>query len=160
VASTVRVVTLTLRGAAGGVEEAGVVDDPVDDAVMVKLVVAEVPPPGAGVITLIATMRGVVKSAAEMPARSCVALTNVVGRSVPSQRTLEVGTKLLPVTVSVSPPVPAAAVVGDRLLATGVGALMEKLKLPAEPPPGAGVTTLTGTRLGVIRSAVAIVVRS
>jgi hypothetical protein len=48
-----------------------------------------------------------------------LALTNVVVRAAPFQRTPDAATKPLPLTVSVRPALPATAVVGERLLATG-----------------------------------------
>jgi hypothetical protein len=51
-----------------------------------------------------------------------VALTNVVVRDPPSQRVTDEAKKPLPFTVIVSPALPATAVAGDRLVATGTGA--------------------------------------
>src|SRR5215475_8974070 len=79
------------------------------------------PPPGLGVKTVTDAVPATAMSAAPIAARSCVALTYVVARSLPFHRTTELATKLLPVTVSVSAGPPAAALVGDRLLATGTG---------------------------------------
>lgn len=50
-----------------------------------------------------------------------MALTNVVVRKAPFQRTTDEATKPLPLTVSVRPALLAAAPVGERLLATGTG---------------------------------------
>jgi hypothetical protein len=50
-----------------------------------------------------------------------VALTNVVVRATPFQRTPDEATKLLPLTVSVVAALPATALAGERLLATGTG---------------------------------------
>ena len=104
-----------------------------------------------------------------------MALTNVVVREAPFQRTTDDATKLVPLTVSVRPALPATAPVGERLLATGTGgtdapgsgggvgaggAVMVKVTVPDVPPPGAGVTTLTGTERAVARSAAVIAARS
>jgi hypothetical protein len=89
-----------------------------------------------------------------------VALTNVVVLFAPLQRTTEELTKPLPFTVSVRPALPAAALAGERLLATGTPAVMEKFTVPDVPPPGAGVETLTGTAPGVARSAAVMAARS
>ena len=61
----------------------------------------EVPPPGAGVTTVTGTLPGVTMSLAGIAAVTWPALTNVVVRATPFQRTSEVPTKLLPFTVSV-----------------------------------------------------------
>ncbi|HEX6212507.1 MAG TPA: hypothetical protein VF136_17130 [Methylomirabilota bacterium] len=87
----------------------------------VKVTLPEVPPPGAGVTTVTGTERAVARSAAVIAARSWVALTNVVVRAAPFQRTLEEATKPLPLTVSVTAALPSAALAGERLLTTGMG---------------------------------------
>jgi hypothetical protein len=50
-----------------------------------------------------------------------LALTNVVVREAPFQRTTDDETKPLPLTVSVRLALPATALVGEMLLATGTG---------------------------------------
>jgi hypothetical protein len=100
------------------------------------------------------------RSAAVIVARSWVALTTVVGRALPFQRTTDVATKLLPFTVSVRPAVPAGVLAGDSVPATGGGAITEKFRFPDVPPPGAGVKTLTATLPGMARSAVVMAARS
>ena len=64
-----------------------------------------------------------------MPAVTWPALTKVVERSAPFQRTTDVEMKLLPLTVSVKPAPPAVAEVGLMLvmLGTGFGSLMVKV---------------------------------
>jgi hypothetical protein len=155
-ASAVSVVTVGVPGTPGGVDG---IEGPVG-AVTVKVLAADVPPPGAGVATVTGTGPWVAMSAAEIVARSWVALTTVVGRAPPFQRTTDVATKPLPFTVSVSPVLPAGVLVGDSVPATGTGAVTEKLTLPDVPPPGAGVETLTGTDPGVARSAAVMAARS
>src|SRR4030095_7511332 len=59
---------------------------------------ADVPPPGAGVKTVTATLPAVATSAPAIDARSCVALRNVVARSAPFQRMTHDRTKVLPGT--------------------------------------------------------------
>jgi hypothetical protein len=90
-------------------------------ATTVNVRTADVPPPGAGVNTVTETARAVARSAVLRAMRSCVALTTVVVRVTPFQRTTEVATKLLPFTVSVDAALPAITLAGDRLLSTGVG---------------------------------------
>src|SRR5256885_4805646 len=66
----------------------------------VNVCAAEVPPPGAAVTTVTCGFPAVARSDAGIAAVSWVALTNVVVRAAPFQRTLEPLTKPLPVTVS------------------------------------------------------------
>ena len=62
-------------------------------------------------------------SAAEMPAVSCVVLTNVVVRLAPFQRTVEPLTNPVPFTVSVKPDPPAFVEDGDNVVTRGAGLL-------------------------------------
>ena len=79
------------------------------------------PPPGDGVETVTLAVPAVAMSAAEIDARSCVALKNVVGRSAPFHRTIDDGTKLLPLTVRLNAAVPAVTEAGESDVATGTG---------------------------------------
>src|SRR5207244_9435656 len=72
----------------------------------------DVPPPGAGLKIVTDAEPAAAISAAEMAAESCVAETYVVARSAPFQRTTELVTRFVPVTVSVKPGPPAVAEVG------------------------------------------------
>jgi len=65
-------------------------------AVTVNVTLLDVPPPGVGVKTVTGTERAEARSAAVMAAVSCVALTTVVVRSAPFQRTTEDVTNPLP----------------------------------------------------------------
>jgi hypothetical protein len=94
--------------------------------VMVKVRLPEVPPPGAGVKTLTAREPAVARSVLVIVARSWEVLTKVVVRLAPFQRTTEVLAKPLPLTVSVSPLLPATALLGDRLLTVGTTAGAER----------------------------------
>jgi hypothetical protein len=87
----------------------------------VKARVAEVPPPGAGVTTLTGTDPAAARSAAVIAARNRLALTNVVVREAPPQRTTDEVAKPLPLTVRVRLALPAVIVAGDRVRATGTG---------------------------------------
>jgi hypothetical protein len=103
-----------------------------------------VPPPGVGVNTLTSALPAVAMSAADIAAVSCVEETNVVGRSVPFQRTTESVTKRLPLTVSVNIAPPALADAGLRLEIVGTpGLLIVKVRALEVPPPGEGVNTFT-----------------
>src|SRR6267143_5615650 len=103
----------------------------------------EVPPPGAGVATVICAVPAAATSAAEMAAVSCVALRNVVVRAAPFQRTVELLTKPPPFTRRVSGPVPTVAPVGISPVSPGAGLVTVKACAAEVPPPGAGVTTVT-----------------
>jgi hypothetical protein len=89
--------------------------------VMVSVCPEEVPPPGAGVKTVIEGVPAAATSAAVMVAVNCVALTNTVARALPLICTTEFGAKALPLAVSVKLAPPAVAVVGLMLVSTGAG---------------------------------------
>src|SRR6266850_5864240 len=61
------------------------------------------------------------RSVAELAAVSCVPFANVVVRAAPFQRTVEGGTKPLPVTVNVNATPPMVALLGACAVSTGVG---------------------------------------
>jgi hypothetical protein len=90
----------------------------------------EVPPPGAGVVTVTMALPAVVISAAVMAACKLVLETKVVVRGTPFHWIAEEEMKLLPVTVSVNAAAPAVAEPGfsEPLASDGMG-------LFAEPPP-------------------------
>src|SRR5437870_13565155 len=58
-----------------------------------------------------------------MDAVNCEALTNAVARLAPFTSTTELGTKLLPVRVSVNPGLPAETLEGEMLESEGSGLL-------------------------------------
>src|SRR5688500_13547359 len=87
----------------------------------VNVLPLEVPPPGAGVCTLMVRVARLARSAADSTAVSMVALLNVVGRATPSNNTCEDATKPVPVTTSDTPLVPAATPVGEIALTCGAG---------------------------------------
>src|SRR5207249_10332825 len=85
-------------------------------------------------------------SAAGVAAVSCVADTYVVVRAAPFQRTTELGTRFVPVTVSVNAGPPATAEDGLSAVAVGTGllaAVMVNVSALELPPPGAGLNTVT-----------------
>ncbi|MBI3061376.1 MAG: hypothetical protein HYY83_05295 [Deltaproteobacteria bacterium] len=88
---------------------------------MVKVRAADVPPPGRGSNAVISAVPAVAMSLEEMAACNWVLLTNVVVRFEPFQRTTDVDTKLLPVTVSVNPAPPAVALLGESAVSAGTG---------------------------------------
>jgi branched-subunit amino acid transport protein AzlD len=114
---------------------------------------ADVPPPGPGLTTVTAAKAAAARSLAPMAAVNCVALTNVVARFAPFHFSCEAATKPLPVTVNANAPPPAAAVAGKMDAIAGAGlAVIVKLRDPDVPPPGAGLTTVTGAEPGTVRS--------
>src|SRR2546426_1163503 len=82
-------------------------------------------------------------SVAGITADNCVDETYVVARSTPFQRTTELPTKVVPVTVSVSPGPPAVAAAGLSPVVVGTGLVMVNVCGLEVPPPGAGVNTVT-----------------
>ena len=78
------------------------------------------PPPGGGENTVTDALPTETRLAVAMAAVSCVALTKVVGRSAPFQRTVDPDVKLLPFTVSVKPALPAVVLDGVSELIAGV----------------------------------------
>jgi hypothetical protein len=69
--------------------------------------------------------------------------TNVVVRSAPFQRTTELETYPLPLTVSVNAGPPLLAEIGLMLFIFGVGLLIVTVPGLEVPPPGVGVNTVT-----------------
>lgn len=97
------------------------VNEPV--LVTVKATLLEVPPPGAGFVTVTAGVPAVAMSDARMAAVNWVALTKVVVLAAPAKFTVEVFTKFVPFTVSVNAGPPAAALVGESVVIVGTGLL-------------------------------------
>jgi hypothetical protein len=122
-----------------------------------KLAAAEVPPPGAGVKTVMAAGPAVASSLVGIAAVSRLALTSVVARSLPFQRTTEDARKLAPLTVSVKFGAPTVAVLGEMVVTVGAGFRIAKLAAVEVPPPGAGVTTVTTLEPAAARSLAGIV---
>src|SRR5215470_20239091 len=105
---------------------------------------ADVPPPGAGVNTVMLGVPAAAISLAGMAAVSCVDETNVVVRPAPLTCTIELFVKLEPVAVRVKGTPPADAAVGLMLDRTGAGvaAVIVKARALDVPPPDPGVDTL------------------
>ena len=78
------------------------------------------PPPGAGLKTATSAVPTVAKSAASIVAVNCVALTRVVARVEPFQRTVAPETKPSPVTVKTTFAEPAIADIGDMVVIVGM----------------------------------------
>jgi len=107
----------------------------------VKVTEVEVPPPGAGVKTVIDNNAPTARSDPGIAAVSWVLLTKVVARFEPLTRTTDPLMKLLPVTVSVNPGSPAVALLGEMLDKDGAGLLTASVSADEVPPPGAPFLT-------------------
>jgi len=118
---------------------------------------ADVPPPGAGVNTVMLGVPAAAISLAGMAAVSRVDETNVVVRPAPLTWTTEPLVKLEPAAVRVKAAPPADAAVGLMLdrAGAGVGAVMVKARELEVPPPDPGVDTLTWSDPALARSAAA-----
>jgi hypothetical protein len=88
-----------------------------------KLAALDVPPPGAGLLTVTLALPALVMSEAGTAAVSCESLTYVVVNAAPFQFTADAATKPLPFTVRVKaePPVSAAAGDSDARVGTEFG---------------------------------------
>jgi hypothetical protein len=86
---------------------------------MVKSTAFEVPP-GAGLVTVTATVPSETMAEAGMVAVNCVALTNVGACAVPPKLTIEAATKFVPLTVSVKAAPLATALFGEIVVIVGV----------------------------------------
>jgi hypothetical protein len=102
-----------------------------------------------GVNTCTAAVPAVRISAAVIAAVSCVALTNVVVRLPPFHCTTEVLMKLLPFTVNVKAGPPDVAELGTSEVIAGIGVEAVNVRAFEVPPPGAGLNTVTESRLAV-----------
>src|SRR5579859_5636132 len=79
---------------------------------MLKTSAWDVPPPGAGLVTVTRAVPGTAISDAEMAAVSWVELTNAVVRMLPFQFTTELLTKFVPFTTRLNAGSPAVAFAG------------------------------------------------
>jgi len=123
----------------------------------VKVRALEVPPPGAGLKTVMLNVPAVSKSIAEIAVVSWVPLTKVVVKSYPSSCTTESDVKFVPLTVREKPASPTVLLVGERLVMVGTGFFTVKpLVRVAVPPPG--VAFLTDTSRGPVGAAAPIVI--
>jgi hypothetical protein len=86
---------------------------------MVKFIGLEVPPPGAGLVTVTTTMPAEA-TAAGIAAVNCVEFTKVVADAAPPKLTIEPATKFVPVTVIVTAK-PAIEPLGEIVFIEGVG---------------------------------------
>src|SRR5438128_1698739 len=100
----------------------------------------EIPPPGAGLKTVIWAVPTLMMSLAGIAATNSLMLTNV-GRLLPFHRTTEPGRRFDPLTVSANAGPPAPTLVGTREVITGTGLPMLNTSEIEIPPPGAGLKT-------------------
>ena|ERR1700730_5460407 len=110
---------------------------------MVKVWAFDVPPPGAGLVTVTCAEPAFAMSAAVIAPLTVVPFTKVVVRGEPFQSTCDVDTKPVPLTVRVNAAPPCVALEGWSLVNDGTGLLMLKVKALEVPPPGAVFTTVT-----------------
>jgi len=109
-----------------------------------RLTAFEVPPPGAGVFTVMGKSPTAAISLARICAVTCVALTNAVVRAAPLNRTTELLLKFVPLTVNVNAALPAVLLGGDNVVTVGTGLFTAKLSAGVDvPPPGVGFVTVT-----------------
>src|SRR5437870_3092237 len=84
----------------------------VDGVVMVKGTVFDVPPPGAGLKTVIEAVAGAARFEAGTLATSLLELMNAVCNAIPSHFTIEVETNPVPLKVKVRSGEPGSTLVG------------------------------------------------
>jgi hypothetical protein len=89
---------------------------------MVKFIVLEVLPPGAGLVTVTASRPVAAMLAAGMLAVNCIELTKVVASADPPKFAIEAATKFVPLIVSVKAAPPAMALFGEIVVIVGMGA--------------------------------------
>src|SRR5579863_2671609 len=88
---------------------------------MLKFTELEVPPPGAGLVTVTASVPDETTLAAGMAAVNCAELTNVVAGADPPKVTVEPATKFVPLIASVKAAPPATLPFGEIAVIVGVG---------------------------------------
>jgi len=114
---------------------------------IVSVAAGDVPPPGAGFVTVINPVPAAAISAAVIVAVTCVPLLNDVALGDPLKFTVDVEIKFVPFTANenVGPPAVVAFGTSDVIVGSGLFAA-EILKLMEfdVPPPGVGFVTETG----------------
>jgi hypothetical protein len=118
-----------VKAAPPAAAEAGAIEVSVgpETALIVNDRVPDVPPPGAGFVTVTLAVPAVAMSAGVIAAVNCVALTNAVVLAAPLNFTTDVDTKPVPFTVRVKAAPPAVALVGEREVSVGTGLLTVKV---------------------------------
>jgi hypothetical protein len=96
----------------------------------------EVPPPGVGFVTAMVEFATTARSLAVRDTVIWVTLVNVVGLTLPLRLAVEVGTKPLPVSVTLALNVPEATAEGATLSNTGAGlSTLRTTVVPVLLPP-------------------------
>jgi hypothetical protein len=109
---------------------------------IVKVWILDEPPPGVELYTVTEAVPAVAISVAAIAAVNCVDDTNVVVRFAPFQRTIDPGTKPVPLTASANEAPPAVPEAGLRLVVIGAGLLIVKISV-LEVRLEAGMYTVT-----------------
>ncbi len=115
-------------------------------ALTLKFTEFDGPPPGFGLLTKTAGVPALATSVVRIVAVTCVEFTNAVVLFAPPKLTTEPLTKLVPFTVNVNPPEPAATPVGDNEVTVGTGfdgGVIVNVTVFDSPPPGVGFVTAT-----------------
>jgi len=112
-------------------------------SLIVNVIAADAPPPGAGFNTVSAAEPPAAMSMAGTTTVSCVPLTTVVASATPFHFTIVPAKKFVPVSVSVNAAPPAFAVVGESRPKVGNGSLIVNVIAADAPPPGAGFNTVS-----------------
>jgi hypothetical protein len=102
-------------------------------ALMEKLRPLDVPPPGAGLVTVTDGEPAALMSAAVIIAVSWTALTKAVVLGLPLKFTIELDMKPVPSTVRVNAEPPTIAPVGDEDVRLGTGLLFRGVDPPPQP---------------------------
>ena len=122
-------VRVNVKAAPPAMAELGAIEVSVgaEAALIVNDRLPDVPPPGAGFVTVTVAVPAVAISAAVIAAVNCVALTKVVVLAAPLNFTTDVDTNPVPLTLRVKAAPPAVALDGDREFSVGAGLLMVKV---------------------------------
>ena len=94
---------------------------PANSAMIVKFTAFDVPPPGAGLVTVTVGVPDEAIAATEIAPVNCVELANVVATAVPPKLTTEEDRKFVPLTVKVNAGLPARLPAGDIVTIVGGG---------------------------------------
>ena len=122
--------------------------------VMLTEAEAEIPPPGAGVLTAALTTSAVTQALASRVTRSSVLLTYWVDTALPFQMICEAAANPVPVNTRAVAPLPTGTLNGTMLASVGTGLPTVKDSALDCPPPGVGVDTVRLATRAVRRSSV------
>ena len=127
---------------------------------MVKVDVFELPPPGAGLVTVTAGVPVEAMLAAGMAAVNCVELTKVVAAANPPKLTIEVATKFIPLIVGTKAAAPGTVQLGEIEVIVGVeldpldtGGLIDDGLVPPPHPARSRRLTIPPTASFLTRAA-------